>query len=67
LEEIKEKPSPSLPANGNFSAEAIDFIGRCLKKRPEERDTAIGLLAHPWILKYSMGEANLPGYFGYLK
>jgi len=56
-----------LPANGNFSAEAIDFIGRCLKKRPEERDTAIGLLAHPWILKYSMGEANLPGYFGYLK
>ena len=66
LEQISEHPSPNVPNNGNFSPELQDFIERCLKKDPEERDSTHSLLAHPWIHKYSQSQANLPKYFKYL-
>lgn len=52
LEQIKYDPSPSLPEK-YYSPELRDFVSRCLKKKPHERDSAISLLAHPWILNYT--------------
>lgn len=60
LGQTLDKPSPNVPQNGNFSPELYDFIDRCLKKEPTDRDTAVGLLAHPWIR--SGAGANLPKY-----
>ena len=53
LQQISEWDSPNVPNNGNYSAELSDFIQRCLKKDPLERDTTHQLLAHPWIHEYS--------------
>ena len=66
LEQISEHKSPNVPNNGNFSPELQDFISRCLKKDPAERDSTHQLLAHPWIHKFSQSQANIPGYFKYL-
>ena len=62
LEQIQYNESPNVPDNGNFSDEARDFIDCCLKKNPEERASAIALMAHPWILKYTQAEGNIPRY-----
>lgn len=66
LNEISEQESPNVPDNGHYSKELQDFIHRCLKKDPMERDTSHQLLAHPWIHKFSQSQANLPKYFKYL-
>ena len=62
LEQIKYNDSPNVPQNGKFSKELFDFVDRCLKKEPYERDSAVSLLAHPWILNFTQSEANLPKY-----
>jgi serine/threonine protein kinase len=36
-----------------ISREAQDLISRLLRYKPEERLSFDGVLAHPWILKYS--------------
>jgi serine/threonine protein kinase len=59
VECILKEPEPTLPSNAGFSSELQNFITRCLKKNPEERDSVIELCAHPWILKYSDRDANL--------
>ena len=66
LEQIKDSESPNVPMTLG-SVEVRDFIERCLKKKPEDRDTPISLLAHPWILKHTQAEADLPGYFAKLR
>lgn len=66
LDQIAEQQSPNVPNNGHFSEELQDFISRCLMKNPGDRDSTHQLLAHPWILKHSQSEANLPRYFKYL-
>ena len=66
LEQIKYDPSPNLPET-YFSADLRDFLSRCLKKKPHERDSAIALLSHPWILNFTQQEANLPTYLQQLK
>ena len=66
LEQIKYDPSPNLPET-YFSADLRDFLSRCLKKKPHERDSAIALLSHPWILNCTQQEANLPTYLQQLK
>jgi serine/threonine protein kinase len=41
-----------------LSADAKDFIARCLEARPEARPSAAELLAHPWLERRgSLGEA----------
>ena len=59
VESILKDPEPSLPDNGEFSPDLQNFITRCLKKDPKERDSAAELCAHPWILKYSDEDANV--------
>ena len=63
LEQIKDNDSPNVPDNDKFSSELRDFISSCLEKDPKVRASEIKLLAHPWILRYSQAEANLPEYF----
>lgn len=38
---------PEFP--GNVSVEAVDFLGRCLRREPEERWSAEDLLRHPFV------------------
>ena len=52
LEQVKYEESPTLTGD-SFSDDLIDFIDRCLKKESDERDSAVSLLAHRWILKYT--------------
>lgn len=66
LEQIKYDQSPNVPERF-FSPELRDFLSRCLKKRPEDRDSAVQLLAHPWILKHTQSQANLPQFLVSLK
>ena len=66
LEQISEQESPNVPQNGNFSFELQDFISRCLKKDPDERDSTHQLLAHPWIHKFTQQQASISTYLKYL-
>jgi len=51
LEEISRLPSPNVPENDpRFSAEVFDFLRSCMQKHSHERESALSLLAHPWIL-----------------
>lgn len=56
---IVEGPEPTLPNNGTFSPELQNFVERCLKKDPKERDTVIELLNHPWIIECAATEQEL--------
>jgi serine/threonine protein kinase len=58
VDSILREPEPTL-SEDHFSPEFQNFMTRCLKKNPLERDSAAELCAHPWILKYSEDEANL--------
>jgi mitogen-activated protein kinase kinase 1 len=46
---ILNQPDPTLPVDGAFSDEIRDFITKCLRKDPKERDSVFDLLKHPWI------------------
>jgi serine/threonine protein kinase len=63
LDQVKDQKSPNVPKNEHHSSELRDFIRICLQKEPTDRHSAVKLLAHPWILKYSQTQANLPRYF----
>jgi serine/threonine protein kinase len=58
IENIMTSPEPNLPAG--FSSDIKDFISHCVKKNPDERWTTVQLAAHPWVLKYSQYDVNLP-------
>ena len=58
IENIMSSPEPNL--SNQFSLEFRDFVSHCVKKIPEERWTTVQLAAHPWVLKYSQSEVNLP-------
>jgi serine/threonine protein kinase len=59
IESILRENEPTLPDNGLYTPDLQNFITRCLKKNPKERDSAAELCAHPWILKYSDEDANV--------
>ncbi|EPY42016.1 protein kinase [Angomonas deanei] len=52
LGKISGDTTPSLPATGNYSAEARDFIQKCLVRDPEERLSCAELLAHPSLRRH---------------
>lgn len=60
VESILKDPEPTLPDDGVYSLELQNFITRCLKKNPKERDSVVELCCHPWILKYSEMDADIP-------
>jgi serine/threonine protein kinase len=62
LDYIVNTPAPTLPNNGTFTPEFIDFLTRCLQKDPGKRDTVAQLCNHPWILKYSQNEVDIEGW-----
>ncbi|EPY26272.1 protein kinase [Angomonas deanei] len=57
LGKISGDTTPSLPATGNYSAEARDFIQKCLVRDPEERLSCAELLAHPFFKGVTMESA----------
>jgi serine/threonine protein kinase len=42
---------PTLKETEHLSLEAIDFLSRCLQRRPSQRATAEELLRHPWLVQ----------------
>jgi len=61
LDYIVNEPPPSLP-KGIFSDEFTDFIDRCLKKSPAERDNLTTLLKHPFAQQYSERDIDFAGW-----
>ena len=49
LQSVRDKPSPTVPDNGQWSGDFRSFIALCLKKDPEERPSASVLLKHPFL------------------
>ncbi len=66
VERILRDSEPVLPDDGTYSPELQNFITRCLQKNPKDRDSAVELCAHPWILKYSDDEAEIPEWLAKL-
>lgn len=50
---IWNRPSPRFGDEGKWSGEFKEFLGRALRKDPEERPTAGELLSDPFIEKYA--------------
>lgn len=48
---VRDLPPPSLPRDGTWSEECIDFIAQCLIQRPAKRPNCSELLAHPFLKK----------------
>jgi serine/threonine protein kinase len=59
VESILKDPEPILPSDDVYSSEFQDFISKCLKKNPKERESVVELNSHPWILKYSDDKFNI--------
>lgn len=51
LDYIVNETPPALPKN-QFSPEFVDFVNKCLKKKPEERADLTTLQEHPFVKKY---------------
>lgn len=49
VESILRDPEPTLPDDGTFSPEMQNFITRCLRKNPAERDTVAELCVNFFI------------------
>ena len=50
LDYIVNEPPPTLP-RGLLDDDFTDFVDRCLKKLPAERESLAGLSDHAWIAK----------------
>ena len=59
ITKIVEGPEPTLPNNSYYSPELQNFVVRCLKKDPNERDSVIELCNHPWILQSCSQEGDI--------
>ena len=52
-ENMRKMDAPSFDGFPGVSVALKDFIKKCLRKNPEEREAAVNLLNHPFILAYS--------------
>jgi len=57
---IPHNPAPTVENPSKWSANFLDFLGRCLKKNAEDRATAKELLYHPFILSGSSTQILRP-------
>jgi serine/threonine protein kinase len=48
---VRDLPPPSLPRDGTWSDECVDFIAQCLIQRPAKRPSCSELLKHPFLKK----------------
>lgn len=48
---IPTLPSPTLPEEGNWSKNFVDFLALCLNKSAKERPSAAALLEHPFLVE----------------
>ena len=46
---ISARPAPTFKAPELWSADMVDFLGKCLSKNCDKRHSAEELMAHPWI------------------
>ena len=49
LGDILDKPAPTLPEDGSFSAALSEVLALCLDKEPGLRISAKDFLRHPWL------------------
>ncbi|RSH85211.1 hypothetical protein EHS25_005018, partial [Saitozyma podzolica] len=62
LQAIVGGPAPTLPKG--YSAEAHDFVARCLLKDPNARPTYAQLLEHPFLVADRNAEVDMSGWVG---
>ncbi|XP_052180904.1 mitogen-activated protein kinase kinase 2 isoform X2 [Diospyros lotus] len=62
METIVDQPPPC-PPEDQFSPEFCSFISACLKKEPNDRQSANELLVHPFINMYNNVDIDLASYF----
>ncbi|KAI8910040.1 kinase-like domain-containing protein [Powellomyces hirtus] len=53
-------PAPTVQDPSRFSPEFVDFLSKCLTKDPPSRPSAIQLLSHPFVAKYTRAAAASP-------
>ena len=51
LHSIRDDKPPAVPDDGRFSPEFQDFVRCMLQRKPEDRQSAIQLLSHPFLVK----------------
>lgn len=59
LNALLYEKEPRLPDDGKYSNELRNFIERCLQREPEDRDTVIELICHPWIREYAFQKGDV--------
>lgn len=62
LEAVVDKPAPQAPSD-KFSEEFCSFISACVQKKPEDRQSALLLLEHPFLHMYDDLRVDLASYF----
>jgi len=63
LSRIVQDPPPSLPSDGEFSAEFCDFIVVCLSKDYKKRPKYKKLLEHAFIKKYDATDVDVAAWY----
>ncbi|EIN11749.1 MAP kinase [Punctularia strigosozonata HHB-11173 SS5] len=64
LTAIVHGPPPELPEE-RFSANARDWVDRCLEKIPERRATYAELLEHPWMIEDQSRDVDMPAWVAF--
>ncbi|XP_037333049.1 dual specificity mitogen-activated protein kinase kinase 6 [Pungitius pungitius] len=61
LKQVVDEPSPQLPAD-RFSAEFVDFISQCLRKKPNERPAYTELMQHPFLTMHDSKDTDVASF-----
>uniref|UniRef100_A0A674NDV8 mitogen-activated protein kinase kinase n=1 Tax=Takifugu rubripes TaxID=31033 RepID=A0A674NDV8_TAKRU len=61
LKQVVDEPSPQLPAD-RFSPEFVDFISKCLRKKPNERPAYTELMEHPFFTLHDSKETDVASF-----
>ena len=66
LNALLYEKEPRLPCDGTYSNALQSFIERCLQRNPEDRDTVVELVCHPWIREYAFEEGDVAKWLSQL-
>uniref|UniRef100_H3CWP0 mitogen-activated protein kinase kinase n=1 Tax=Tetraodon nigroviridis TaxID=99883 RepID=H3CWP0_TETNG len=61
LKQVVDEPSPQLPTDG-FSPEFVDFISKCLRKKPNDRPTYTKLMEHAFFTLHDSKETDVASF-----